>query len=140
MKNTQPLQIILIDDKQYYLFNELKLLDQLFFKYILNATSQEVIDYFHLPENDYTFAYYKNKDWIKSGKHFQKSLLLLSREWSENNVEYFLNIKQQIKDKERESIRQQYSGTFLDDVNIFDEECTGTHDFIPEHPEPHSKY
>jgi hypothetical protein len=79
------LQIIKLNNKEYYLSNEIFVYDPSFFPGCQTNT-RLMITKKKLNNDDYTFGYIKNKEWILSKDTYARSKLLLSSEWVENNV------------------------------------------------------
>ena len=79
------LQLIKLQNKEYYLSNEIYVYDPSFFPGCQTNT-RLMITRKKLSDNDYTYAYIKNTEWILSKGTYARAKLLLSSEWVENNV------------------------------------------------------
>ena len=71
------LQIIKLNNKEYYLSNEIFVYDPSFFPGCQTNT-RLMITKKKLSNDDYTFGYIKNKEWILSKDTYARSKLLLS--------------------------------------------------------------
>lgn len=89
------LQIIKLNNKEYYLSNEIFVYDPSFFPGCQTNT-RLMITKKKLSNEDYTFGYIKNKEWILSKDTYARSKLLLSSEWVDNNVPKIIINKRKI--------------------------------------------
>lgn len=78
-------QIITIENVNYYVSNEVYVLDPSFFPGC-QINMRLMIDKKNLNASDYAFGYIKNEKWILSNMKYARAKLLLTTEWVENNV------------------------------------------------------
>lgn len=79
---------IQINNNDYYLSNDIYDFDSSFF-YGTNNNIRNVVDKKNIPREDHIYAYIKNDEWIVSNKKYNKSKLLLGKEWCMDNVPKF---------------------------------------------------
>ena len=77
-------ELINIDNNNYYLAENLFNYDTAFFYGC--SRIRTIIDKKRLSKNDFIFGYKKTNMWIKSSEDYMKSKLLLTEEWTINNV------------------------------------------------------
>ena len=78
-------QIITIENVNYYVSNEVYVIDPAFFPGC-QINMRLIIEKKNLSPNDYIFAYVKNEKWVVSTMKYARAKLLLTTEWVENNV------------------------------------------------------
>ena len=79
---------IQINNNDYYISNDTYDFDSSFF-YGTNNNIRNIVDKKKIPEEDHVYAYVKNNEWIISNKKYNKSKLLLSKEWCMDNIPKF---------------------------------------------------
>ena len=81
-------ETVKINDKEYYQASDIYKFDSAFF-YGTNNNLRNIVDKKKISDEEYIYAYIKDKEWIVSNKKYCKSKLLLESNWCINNVPKF---------------------------------------------------
>jgi hypothetical protein len=81
-------ETVKINDKEYYQASDIYKFDSAFF-YGTNNNLRNIVDKKKISDEEYIYAYIKDKEWIISNRKYCKSKLLLESNWCINNVPKF---------------------------------------------------
>jgi hypothetical protein len=85
LKMNKTPTIININNKEYYNTEELSVINKEYFK-ICGTRIRTIVQWKKIPPENYVFAYIKDNKWILSKQEYPKSKLLLSKEYSNQNI------------------------------------------------------
>lgn len=84
-------QIYTINNVEYFISNDVYLYNPEFFIKINDTRNiREIVKYHNVPDTCYIYAYIKKNEWIISTKNYKLAKLLITTEWTNNNVPKFI--------------------------------------------------
>jgi hypothetical protein len=98
------MEIIKLSDKEYYNCDDLIKKDKEFFKNC-ELKIRNVIKWKKIPADKYIYGYKVDGNWKKSNAKYNKSKLLLLREYCDNNIK-LLEEEEKIEEKQEEEIKK----------------------------------
>ena len=80
-----PLEIVIINNKQYYKADDVHERNSAYFYGCAN-NPRNIVDKKNISQENYLYAYLKNDQWVLSKRNYCRAKLLLTKTWVDDNV------------------------------------------------------
>jgi hypothetical protein len=80
-----PLEIVIINNKQYYKADDVHERNSAYFYGCAN-NPRNIVDKKNISQENYLYAYLKNDQWVLSKRNYCRAKLLLTKTWVDDNI------------------------------------------------------